>query len=196
MPTLDGHATARLIREREGAGPRSVILAVTARDPGDAARLRSAGVDDVLAKPVSAERLAAALQRWLEDGSTGAAADESAPSAGLAILDPRSTAPLRRLGILAAVLGIFGQSLENHLGALRAAVAALDLSQVVRGAHTLRGARSIGARQLAAPHRARGGRAPGSRRATSASGSLHALEDHVLPLQEALRVEAEGRVDA
>ena len=62
LPGLDGFQIARLIRQREGAGPRVPILAVTARSGGDeGVRTREAGMDDFLRKPVSGEQLARAL---------------------------------------------------------------------------------------------------------------------------------------
>ncbi|WP_189442547.1 response regulator, partial [Rhodanobacter panaciterrae] len=53
---------ARLIRQREQAGPHLPIIAVTARaGNADEARARAAGMDGFLRKPLSGEQLAAAL---------------------------------------------------------------------------------------------------------------------------------------
>ena len=66
MPELDGFDATRLIRVREAQlGRRTVVVAMTAN-----ARLSTreeclqCGMDDYLAKPIRAERLAQALDRW------------------------------------------------------------------------------------------------------------------------------------
>jgi len=70
MPELDGFAATAAIREREGAtGRRLPIVALTADAlAGDAEKSRAAGMDDHLAKPVTQERLAAVLDRWVHAG--------------------------------------------------------------------------------------------------------------------------------
>jgi CheY-like chemotaxis protein len=67
MPELDGFAATAAIREQEQeAGRRLPIVALTADAlAGDAERSRAAGMDDHLTKPLSRERLAAVLERWL-----------------------------------------------------------------------------------------------------------------------------------
>jgi signal transduction histidine kinase/CheY-like chemotaxis protein len=66
MPELDGFDATRLIRVREAQlGRRTVVVAMTAN-----ARLSTreeclqSGMDDYLAKPIRAERLAQSLDRW------------------------------------------------------------------------------------------------------------------------------------
>jgi len=64
LPGVDGFQIARLIRQREPAGERLPIIAVTARSGGrDEKRAREAGMDGFLRKPVSGEQLVAALAR-------------------------------------------------------------------------------------------------------------------------------------
>ncbi len=68
MPVLDGFGFTRLLREREGRNgqPRLTVLALTASVlDDDARRCREAGMDEVLAKPLSLATLRAALLRWL-----------------------------------------------------------------------------------------------------------------------------------
>lgn len=68
MPVLDGFGFTRLLREREGrtGQPRLAVLALTASVlDDDARRCREAGMDEVLAKPLSLATLRAALLRWL-----------------------------------------------------------------------------------------------------------------------------------
>ncbi len=66
MPELDGFAASRAIRAKEaGTGKRVPIVALTANaTQGDRERCLAAGMDDYLAKPITAERLRAALARW------------------------------------------------------------------------------------------------------------------------------------
>jgi len=62
LPGVDGFQIARLIRQREHAGQRMPIVAVTARSGSeDEARARAAGMDGFLRKPLSGEQLASAL---------------------------------------------------------------------------------------------------------------------------------------
>jgi PAS domain S-box-containing protein len=69
MPELDSFAATAAIRAQEVAerlGRHLPIVAVTAdAQPQDAERSRTAGMDDHLSKPITLERLAAMLERWL-----------------------------------------------------------------------------------------------------------------------------------
>ena len=72
LPGVDGFQIARLIRQREHAGRRLPIVAVTARSGnGDEARARAAGMDGFLRKPVSGEQLAGTLARVVRDAAAG-----------------------------------------------------------------------------------------------------------------------------
>jgi len=71
LPGVDGFQVARLIRQRERAGQRLPIVAVTARQGSeDEAKARTAGMDGFLRKPLSGEQLAGALARVVDDAST------------------------------------------------------------------------------------------------------------------------------
>ena len=66
MPEMDGYDLAAAIRREEGAGPRSVIIALTANAmKGEDTRCREAGMDDYLSKPLQLDRLRAMLDKWL-----------------------------------------------------------------------------------------------------------------------------------
>ena len=68
MPRFDGYEATRQIRQWEAQNkePRHSIIALTAdTDDGVGKLCRDAGMDDVLIKPVSLEKLAALLARWL-----------------------------------------------------------------------------------------------------------------------------------
>ncbi len=67
LPGVDGFQIARLIRQREHAGLRLPIVAVTARQGSeDEAKARAAGMDGFLRKPLSGEQLVAALVRVVD----------------------------------------------------------------------------------------------------------------------------------
>jgi len=79
MPQMDGMTATREIRAREICAdrPRTPIVAVTASVlPEDLARYAAAGMDGVIAKPVSIEVLAAALHRALGEAEDEGEADD------------------------------------------------------------------------------------------------------------------------
>ena len=74
MPRMDGVAATRAIRALPGAVSRTPIIALTANaDPDDVRGYLEAGMNDVVEKPIKAERMLVALQAALD-----AAEDQSA----------------------------------------------------------------------------------------------------------------------
>ncbi len=68
MPEMDGFEATRAIRAREGDGPHTPIIALTANAmEGDRDRCLAAGMDDYIAKPVKIEQLAEVLARWVHE---------------------------------------------------------------------------------------------------------------------------------
>jgi len=160
MPEMDGFSATRERRRREAAGaPRLTIAAMTAHAMrGDRERCLEAGMDDYLTKPISTERIAELLERWLSgrirpvDGPVPA----SAPPPAVPVLDQTVLKGLEELeqaespGLLADVVQLFTEQSERHLEAIAAAVA--DGKEVLIAAHlhALRGsASSVGASRLA-----------------------------------------------
>jgi len=66
MPEMDGFGATRAIRAGEAGTPRRIpIVALTANAMhGDREQCLAAGMDDYIAKPVTKQALAAALERW------------------------------------------------------------------------------------------------------------------------------------
>jgi len=78
MPTMDGFATAALVRQREGS-KHVPIIALTAHD---AVNYRSAcldaGMNDLLSKPYTLAEFTQLLRRWLDGGAAAATAEQPA----------------------------------------------------------------------------------------------------------------------
>jgi CheY-like chemotaxis protein len=76
MPVMDGFEATRIIREREGNGRHTCIVAVTANAmEGDRQRCLAAGMDDYVAKPFRADD----IRRMLERRLIGATAPDESP---------------------------------------------------------------------------------------------------------------------
>jgi CheY-like chemotaxis protein/HPt (histidine-containing phosphotransfer) domain-containing protein len=86
MPELDGYGLAQSIREEEALQSppaRMPILALTANALRDeAARVRAAGMDEYLTKPIQLRALAAALERWMPSFPAHEFQDVPLPKAG------------------------------------------------------------------------------------------------------------------
>ena len=71
MPVMDGHEAAMKIREYEAAQnlPRKPIICLTAHVlSSDVEQSERVGMDDFLSKPVSKDKLDAAIDRWILEG--------------------------------------------------------------------------------------------------------------------------------
>ena len=149
MPAVDGYTLARQIRSEEAAqgGPRLPILALTANAlKGEAARARSAGMDDYLTKPVPLKMLQASLNRWMRAPTAAASQPSGPPPVDLGVLrsmvgDDRQT--------LHELLVEYLRSAREQLAALREAWRIGDHRHAGAIAHKLKSAsRAIGAAEL------------------------------------------------
>ncbi|MEP7302221.1 MAG: PAS domain-containing protein [Caldimonas sp.] len=151
MPRMDGYTLAKNIRDEEGAGRRTPIIALTANASRDEElRCRAAGMDGYLVKPVRLAQLRTAIGAWLDPAMVPVPAPVASPPA----------APVADLGVLAALVGDDPGVIEEVLQAFRQSVA-LSSAELSRGlasgsgqavadaAHKLKSAaRSIGAMGL------------------------------------------------
>ncbi len=148
MPVLDGYDATRKIRQWEDGHGRGhlIIVALTASAfAEDRKRCIAAGMDDFLTKPVSVDKLAAMLSRWLPDGNDdGAAAPDTATTSldhelqvfdaqeMLAMLD--GDMELARTIALAAI-----EDIAAHLDQLEQAMIAAEWTAARRLSHTMKG---------------------------------------------------------
>jgi signal transduction histidine kinase/CheY-like chemotaxis protein/HPt (histidine-containing phosphotransfer) domain-containing protein len=149
MPEMDGFAATAAIRRREGVdGRHTPTVAVTADAlSGDAERCLAAGMDDYLAKPVTAERLAAVVARWVEGHEEQAVA---ATPADRDAVDPAVLERLRAAGLLGEVVALYLRETPGQLEVLRRAAERGEAATLAEVAHSLKGSSAqLGATNVA-----------------------------------------------
>jgi CheY-like chemotaxis protein/HPt (histidine-containing phosphotransfer) domain-containing protein len=146
MPIMDGFATAALIRQREGAGRRVPIVALTAHDAGNYRGIcLNAGMDDLLTKPYTLDECAQLLRRWIGTKTERPAGEmELRPGRdALSSVDPSAVASLRSLrpgtqvGLYSKLVDLFRVSSSKSLAELHAALAGGDFKTAGAVCHKL-----------------------------------------------------------
>ncbi len=97
MPEMDGFEATSIIREREQeSNQHTPIIAMTASAmKGDRERCLEAGMDDYIAKPISADALRDSIQRVIREGEAPAEPQHALGSAGATpSREPAATTPL------------------------------------------------------------------------------------------------------
>jgi signal transduction histidine kinase/ligand-binding sensor domain-containing protein/CheY-like chemotaxis protein/HPt (histidine-containing phosphotransfer) domain-containing protein len=142
MPTMDGFATTRLIRQREGT--RHVpIIALTAHDAENyRAPCLEAGMDDLLSKPYTLDQCTQLLRRWLGRPPGSARKDTApvevtssalSPLAALSGVDATAVAGLRNLragahaDLYSKLVDLFRAGSTDAIAQLKSALEADDL---------------------------------------------------------------------
>jgi PAS domain S-box-containing protein len=154
MPEMDGLEATRHIRDPKSAVLRHdvPIVAMTAHAmQGDRERCLEAGMNDYVSKPVSAQALADALERWLPRDEPSALVHAPTPSGPARRTSSGSDAVVfDKAGMLARLMGDedlarvvaegFLVDAPKQVEALRSYLAAGDGEGAMRQAHTLKGA--------------------------------------------------------
>ncbi|MCK4305125.1 MAG: response regulator, partial [Candidatus Eisenbacteria sp.] len=135
MPQMDGLEATRAIREREAGSSQHIpILAVTAyAAKEDQERCLEAGADGYLPKPVSPEKLGAAIERFLSPDGAG----DAAPPVDLAVALEATNGDKELL--LEAVKLFLERDYPRHLEGLREGLAQRDARAIKRAAHGIKG---------------------------------------------------------
>jgi CheY-like chemotaxis protein/HPt (histidine-containing phosphotransfer) domain-containing protein len=128
MPELDGYEVTRAIREREGKGRPTWIIAMTANVmEGDREKCLAAGMDDYLSKPLERSELLRALTR--------SAAERAKPLK----VDLLSRLKEEDREELAQLIELFAESAPKTLSDLRRALENSNAADLTLAAHTLKG---------------------------------------------------------
>jgi signal transduction histidine kinase/ligand-binding sensor domain-containing protein/DNA-binding response OmpR family regulator len=153
MPTMDGYATTKLIRQREGALRRVPIIALTAHEAKSYRdSCLSAGMDDLLSKPYTIDQCAQLLHRWLghaaeprRHATTSTRADDVLPSGPetLSSVDASAVAGLRNLrasgnvDLYAKLVELFRSVSTEAIAHLRSSLERDDLKAASAVCHKL-----------------------------------------------------------
>jgi signal transduction histidine kinase/ligand-binding sensor domain-containing protein/CheY-like chemotaxis protein len=152
MPVMDGLTAAATLRRREGNGPRTPIVALTAdaTETGRAACL-AAGMDDYLTKPFSRDALHTTLSQWLVESAMVPDA-----VAGELLLDRATLDALRALprsgpkDMLSHIGEIYLSDSSRLVEAIEQALHAGEAMSLARAAHAWRSYNgNVGAHTLA-----------------------------------------------
>jgi two-component system, sensor histidine kinase and response regulator len=150
MPEMDGFEATARIRESEGGGRRTPIVAMTASAmKGDREKCLAAGMDDYVAKPIGPDSLQAVLSRWVEAESQAGGEEAAA-----APLDASMIENLRAIDgdgtLLVELIDTFNRIAPLRLAALSKASAQASAVTLERTAHSFLGScANLGARFMA-----------------------------------------------
>ena len=149
MPEMDGYTAATTIRQSRSASRHIPIIALTADVVSDArVKALAAGMNDYITKPIKADELARALERWvptpaqidLQNGSIQPSLDNEVFES---LKELESCAP----GLSRKVVDAFLEDTPRRLEDIEQALLGHSAEKLSRVAHTLKGSSSnLGAR--------------------------------------------------
>jgi HPt (histidine-containing phosphotransfer) domain-containing protein len=154
MPKMDGLEATRIIRNPQSAVPnhRIPIIAMTAHAlQGDRERCLEAGMNDYVTKPVDAQALAEALEKWLpRESATTKGQPLGKPADAPPVFAQESEAPVfDKAGMLARmmdneelareVIEVFLDDVPEQIEVLRGYLETVDATGAERQAHTIKG---------------------------------------------------------
>jgi hypothetical protein len=147
MPNVDGLSATRTIREGLGPSALTPIIGITANASAeDVARCKVAGMNDVLEKPVSAERLYRIVGRLLAEVPDARLVPAEIPE----LLQAAGAAAIRSMTPRLRVMPLFLETTAGVVAGLQAAGADGNAVQLARLAHRLKSSSlAIDARDLA-----------------------------------------------
>ena len=154
MPELDGYEATTVIREREGDGRHTAIIALTA-DATERSRQQclEVGMDDFVTKPVKREVLGEVLRPWIERATTKVESEASpetpatdssdSGSAGSAIDLEAFRRQMEEMDVgemVEELLETFAQDAPERLAAIEVALSDGDAEEIRAAAHAYKSA--------------------------------------------------------
>jgi len=160
MPEMNGYDFTRALRRREavvGDGRRTPVVALTANAfREDAEKCFQAGMDDFISKPVTLDRLAVVLAKWLGPSATAVPVAIVDPKIEIESAEPIDVQKLSDLlgtnepAIMLEILTQYRSSAEESQARIESAVETGGAEAVLSAAHAAKGeALSAGANTLA-----------------------------------------------
>jgi PAS domain S-box-containing protein len=145
MPEMDGYEATREIRRREGETKHTPVVAMTAHAlEGDREKCIASGMDDYIAKPVKAEALKDALDRFLSDSIAEATDTETAADNTSPVDMERLRAALGDDPVsVSDVLTLYLNDMSNSLDRMEMAVRSSEYAEIESIAHSCAGTSAI-----------------------------------------------------
>jgi two-component system, sensor histidine kinase and response regulator len=149
MPEMDGYTAATTIRQGRSVSRNVPIIALTADVVSDArAKALAAGMNDYIAKPIKADELASALDRWVPAvAQVDSQSVPIQPSLDHEVLDRLKDLESCAAGLSKKVVDAFLEDTLRRLEDIESALAGKNAEKISLIAHTLKGSSSnLGAR--------------------------------------------------
>jgi len=164
MPEMDGYDAARTIRQTRTHSDLPIVAMTANAMAGDREKALDAGMDDHVPKPIDPQQLYSAIRKWFRATEVQPQTDETAGNHEPVIQQAEDELPpsIDGLDIETGLMRVagnrklyrrllikFSQSQKGAIKVIRKSIAAGDLEQAHRTAHTLKGvAGNIGADEL------------------------------------------------